>query len=69
MRIIKGMGKNKRKYEKDMRKTKKKHDLPSHYHYYAMWTMRMNVCCNEDVKVCHHTKCKLVNAKNAQINF
>ncbi len=50
MRLIKGKGGNRRKYEEDKRKTKKEHDLPSHYHYYAMWTMGMNVCCNEDVK-------------------
>ncbi len=50
MRIIKGNRENRRKYEKHKRKTKEEHYLPSHYHYYAVWTMGMNVCCNEDVK-------------------
>jgi hypothetical protein len=48
MRIIKGKGENRKKYEEDKRKTKEEHDLPLHYHYYAMWTMGMNVCCNVD---------------------
>jgi hypothetical protein len=32
------------------RKTKEEHELQSHYHYYAMWTMGMNVYCNDNVK-------------------
>jgi hypothetical protein len=50
MRTIQRKGENWRKYKENKRKTKEERDLPSHYHYYALWTMGMNVCCNEDVK-------------------
>ncbi len=49
MRIIKRKGENRENYE-NKRKRKEKHDLQSHYHYYAVWTMGMNVYCNDNVK-------------------
>lgn len=69
VRKINGKGENRKRYKGNKWKTKEEHNLPSHYHYYAVWKMGVNVCYNEDVKCATTPSVDLWMLKMHKINF